>query len=207
MFKLVTIILAMIALLLTFSRSAIIVGILASVWVTWNKYRATHRIGVFQKIAFVGSSVALLLITYHISRITVSFTEESFVVRQQLNVAALSMWQSSPLFGVGLGNFLVELPKHLVSRDVYFLQPVHNIYLLLLAETGIIGLAFFLWLLWVIGEKAIRDTRYVRRKNKNALHITYHISLITLLLLGLVDHYPITLQQGQLLLTILLVLK
>ena len=118
---------------------------------------------------------------------------ESVVVRQQLNSAAITMWQHSPLFGVGLGNFLVELPKNLPSRTIYFLQPVHNIYLLLLSETGIVGLGSFLLLLWYIFQR-IRNSKL-------------KAPIVALLLLGLIDHYPLTLQQGQLLFTLFLSLS
>ena len=99
------------------------------------------------------------------------------------------MWTKHPLIGVGLGNYLTELPNYLVSRQIYFLQPVHNIYLLILSETGVIGFSFFLFVLW--------------NTLKNRFRII-HYSLFIILFLGLVDHYPLTLQQGQLLFTLLL---
>lgn len=145
------------------------------------------------------SCVILIFITLFQLR-NISLTDESLVVREQLNAAAAKLWSQSPIFGIGFGNFLVELPQVLPSRSVYFLQPVHNIYLLILSETGIIGLILFLWLIWKSIGKAIS-------KNERNHFITYHLSLITLLLLGLVDHYPLTLQQGQLLLSFLLSLS
>ena len=110
-------------------------------------------------------------------------------VRQQLNVAAIRLWQTSPLFGVGLGNFLVRLPEALPTRTIYFLQPVHNIYLLLLSEVGVVGFLFFIWFL----QKIFRHPFGI-----------WHLAFGILLVLGLVDHYPLTLQQGQLLLTLLM---
>ena len=129
-------------------------------------------------------------------------TEESWVVRSELNAAAIKIWQQFLIFGVGLGNFLTELPKTLPSREIYFLQPVHNIYLLLLAETGIIGLVLFLWLVWIVLRRAISNKQ--KERGKAALLLAYLLSLIAYLLLGFVDHYPLTLQQGQLLLTLFL---
>jgi O-antigen ligase len=127
-----------------------------------------------------------ILIIFFVGK-TFGFQDESVVVREQLNTAAVSMIRASPIIGNGLGNFLVRLPDYLVSRTIYFLQPAHNIYLLLLSETGIIGVAIFFWVIW----KAVK---------KNLL-------LIPLLLLGFTDHYFLTLQQGQLLLTIFLSLS
>jgi O-antigen ligase len=103
------------------------------------------------------------------------------------------MVQSSPWFGVGLGNFLVALPSSLPSRAIYFLQPVHNIYLLLLSEIGIVGIGVLGWVL-----------RSISWSKKYILSSPITASLVGLLLLGLVDHYVLTLQQGRLLLTVLL---
>ena len=143
-------------------------------------------------IAIIGKNKRFFLILVIIPAIFIltkfNPLEESVVVRQQLNAAAFTLWQQSPLVGIGLGNFLVQLPEVLPSRQIYFLQPVHNIYLLVLAETGIIGCVAFLLL--------------VKRSIKK-----FNVSLIALLLLGLVDHYPLTLQQGQLLFTLVLSLS
>lgn len=156
-----------IALVITFSRSAWVAA-LAGVIILYRK-----------RLLF------LLVPLIVLAGLLVNVQDESFVVRQELNTAAVSMFLHSPFVGVGLGNFLTELPKTLVSRTIYFLQPVHNIYLLLLSETGLVGFAVFIWIL---------------RKVKS---ITAY-SLYLLLFLGLIDHYSFTLQQGQLLFTILL---
>lgn len=177
----VTIVLGIVALLLTFSRSAMVVGVVATALVI---ARMRNKTIIFFYLFF---AIVLLISFFKINP-----HEESVVVRQQLNNAAIKIWQSSPLVGVGLGNFLVVLPKALPSRTVYFLQPVHNIYLLLLSEVGGAGMAFFLWLLWRGLRRVTRDT--------------YRISLIVILALGLVDHYPLSLQQGQLMLTVFLAL-
>jgi|SRR3989344_3259879 len=166
----ICIILGIVALILTFGRAALVVGL----------------------IAIIGKNKRFFLILVIIPAIFIltkfNPLEESVVVRQQLNAAAFTLWQQSPLVGIGLGNFLVQLPEVLPSRQIYFLQPVHNIYLLVLAETGIIGCVAFLLL--------------VKRSIKK-----FNVSLIALLLLGLVDHYPLTLQQGQLLFTLVLSLS
>lgn len=172
----VTIVLGVIALLLTFSRSAIMIGILALAFVFFPK----------KKVFFF---FAIIFLTFSVFRFPFTSFEESVVVRQQLNAAAIKLWQSSPLFGVGLGNFLVRLPEALPTRTIYFLQPVHNIYLLLLSEVGVVGFLFLVWFL----QKAFRHSFSI-----------WHLAFGILLVLGLVDHYPLSLQQGQLLLTLLL---
>jgi hypothetical protein len=127
--------------------------------------------------------------------------DESVVVRNQLNQAALSMVRVSPFFGVGAGNYLIKLPEFLVDRQIYFLQPVHNIYLLVYTEFGIIGTTLLVISIYFVvkhhsGKMRIYSDRAPIR-----------ISLCALLFIGLFDHYPLTLQQGQLFLTLLFFLS
>lgn len=194
-----TFVVGIVALGLTFSRSAWVagtIGIGVCIWyVVSRKKKHPFFPSILYTIPFILFVVAVVL--------TISPQEESVVVRQQLNAATISMWQHSPAVGVGLGNFLVELPRYLVSRQIYFLQPVHNIYLLVLAEAGVVGLMVFIFLIWrsIKGlVLSIKDSPTQFFINQNTI---YFIPYTLFLLLGLVDHYPLTLQQGQLLLTVL----
>lgn len=203
-----TFVLGAVALLLTFSRSAIMVGGVAMViaiarsmnYARPERSRRELRIMKSIRIA-VASFVGIVIVVLTSYFMIHNQSEESVVVRQQLNAAAIKLWQSAPLFGVGLGNFLVRLPEALPSRTIYFLQPVHNIYLLLLSEVGVVGIGlivlFGLW--WANHELRIRN--YEKTKHKELFIL--HTSLFAILVLGLVDHYPLTLQQGQLLLTVI----
>lgn len=185
-FYFITLVFGIIALVLTFSRSAIVVGVVAIVLtIASRKHQVASSKGVFVIVGI------FLLATFYLLLSTNS-SSESVVVRQQLNRVAIEQFRQSPLFGVGLGNFLVNLPEMLPQKSVYFLQPVHNIYLLLLSEVGVVSLLGFLWLAFLI-------------LNNFKFQISiFNFSLFVLLLLGLVDHYPATLQQGQLLFTIVL---
>jgi hypothetical protein len=100
---------------------------------------------------------------------------------------AFAMIGDNLLFGVGWGNFLTALPLYLSERTIYFLQPVHNIYLLAVAQLGVFGSLF-------IGLGIM----YYGKLMKRTLSI-YSVSLVLVLLLGIVDHYFLTLQSGQLL--------
>lgn len=174
-----------IVLVLTFSRSAWVmaaVGLIALsvVYGVNGPKRNRRNLSLIMVSAAVVGALILLGILFRPSA-----ADESVMRRVELNNAALYMWQRSPFIGLGLGNFLVALPDYDVSRQINFLQPVHNIYLLILAETGIVGLMLFLW---------------------SIMKSTWTTSLVCLLFLGLVDHYLITLQQGQLLFTVVFAL-
>lgn len=68
--------------------------------------------------------------------------------RLKLAQGALEMIKAQPLIGVGLNTFR-EVMTDFPSLYLFAARPapVHNIYLLVAAETGILGLLFFLWLL------------------------------------------------------------
>jgi hypothetical protein len=101
-------------------------------------------------------------------------------LRQQLNNVAIEQWVKSPIFGTGLGTSPLY-PRNIANFALLH-QPIHNIYLLLLSETGVAGLVGFL----VVIKKR------------------FSWFLLPILFLGLFDHYFLTLQQGQLLLALVL---
>jgi hypothetical protein len=175
-----------IALALTASRSAWVVYLVSMCWV-WYVHKKHHGISML--------AVALAVGYFAISPL--SSSDESIVVRAQLNWASISMIQDHPWLGVGLGNFLVALPDFLPSRTIYFLQPVHNIYLLLVSEVGVVGIGFVLYFLYLLLRYELKIKNYEKR-----IFSVIRNSLFSILLLGLVDHYVLTLQQGRLLLTL-----
>jgi O-antigen ligase len=63
-------------------------------------------------------------------------------------VAAIRMWELSPWLGVGPGNYAVVYPEVRLPRWEEALGHAHNVYLNVLGESGLVGLAFFL-ALWV----------------------------------------------------------
>jgi O-antigen ligase len=115
--------------------------------------------------------------------------EEDVGVRLILSEQAGRVVAGNFLFGTGLNGFIQKAAGKGVYTDVSWrLQPVHNIFLLTIAEAGIVGLLFFIGILW----KAI--TKVALYKN----YIT-GLGILFILLTGLLDHYWLTLQQNQLL--------
>jgi hypothetical protein len=118
--------------------------------------------------------------------------EEAVVQREDLALAAWQMFLGHPLLGVGLNQFLIQLPYQIsTQRGSMLLQPVHDIYLLIAAETGIIGFLCFLYFLFV----TLVRLRLSEDPRKSGIALVF----FTVLILGLGDHYFITLQQGRLL--------
>lgn len=199
----ISIVLGCIALLFTFSRSAWVVmamSVCVLIIAHWRKSVLRPKKILSRVFVIIG---CILFLGFSVAFITFipSVTDESVVRRVELQQAAVSMWQQSPIIGVGLGNFLVELPHYTQSRQINFLQPVHNIYILALSELGLIGLlSIILLFIWVYMYTPRIFSR-VRKHDLKYLRI-YTLPVLSILLLGLVDHYPLTLQQGQLLFTV-----
>ena len=105
---------------------------------------------------------------------------DSLTKRVDLIGAAGLMLRQSPVFGVGLGNFTVSLAK--LGWKNFGWQPVHNIFLLVLAELGLAGFAVVLLV--------IKSCKY-RFSGKRLAFFLF------VLLTGLVDHYWISLGQNQ----------
>ena len=90
-----------------------------------------------------------------------------------------------------------RVEKQLLSKlnlfspaETRLLQPVHNVFLLILAENGVIGLLLFAALLLAVA-------RNVKGKVKTAL-------FLTILTYASVDHFLWTLAQGQLMFWLIL---
>lgn len=199
----IVIIVALAGLFVTFSRSAWFVGLFTggvAYYILWKKTFADSFVN--RVIWHLGP---LLLICFFVISLVLFFpslTDESVVRRQELQQASVSIWQRSPIAGAGLGNFLVSLPGVYSIRAGNFLQPVHNIYMLWFAETGLMG-AFGIVSVFLIGlRKQLLALFHPGRWQKD--DVVLLLPVVSICLLGLVDHYPATLQQGQLLFTLCL---
>lgn len=109
--------------------------------------------------------------------------------RLELIKSAFTIIKENFWFGAGLNNFIPNLVK--VSNtfvNAWELQPVHNIFLLIFSEVGLIGFSLFIYII------------------ASSFYITNY-SLIAILLTGLNDHYWLTLQQNMLLFVFVLTLS
>jgi O-antigen ligase len=111
----------------------------------------------------------------------------SFIVRRDLGELALKLIKSSPLFGIGGNNFVIALAQNQrVWEWLYWLQPVHNIFLLLAAEIGLVALVLFAVLMFIAVKRSLLVSCY-----------WLPVALFAVILTGLFDHYWLTLIQNQ----------
>ncbi len=107
--------------------------------------------------------------------------------RSDLLKASYSMVLKSPLFGIGPGLNTAYIETYSVDLGLSrYAQPVHNIFVLLTSESGILALSAFVLLLIALLRKAFRG------------HPVFIIALVQIILLGLFDHYFLTIHQTSL---------
>lgn len=202
-------------LCLTFSRTIILTFLLASflyfVICLWQVTQ-TIDIGLFKRLVLVflifiisAGFFAFAFWPEISSRFNVSLNEEAVSLRIFYNETALAAISRQPLLGLGLANFVWEIRNELNLLASWLHQPVHNIYLLIAAETGLFGLIAFLMFiirLLTLSLRGVRLRQMAEADDEAILFILRNLSFLlflSFLFIGLFDHFFLTLQQGQLL--------
>lgn len=112
-------------------------------------------------------------------------------LRYTLWEAGWQMWSDHPLAGVGIGQFPSNLPFYGKTLHLKFQNlGAHNMYIQILAETGIIGLILFAGLLGS-ALKSLRQAARLSNPVASSLAWTWLIVLVVLLLGGITknDHF------------------
>lgn len=177
-------------------------GIVVTICVVTQSYTAGIALSIGISLFFIHKHVSskfLLMATLFVPIVSIillslptSFHLSSSISRRsQLQEIAVSMIKAHPFRGVGWNNFTVEMENYgYVSNTVRFLQPVHNVFLLLVSELGVVG-----WILLThLGRKlSTQPTRSF-------------MLLTPLVLIGSLDHYLLTLTTGRLLVSFIVIM-
>jgi O-antigen ligase len=203
---LIGIILGSASLLLSLSRTAIILWI-AYLIILFGIPLVKKYKNRFSKSKLIATVVVLFVIalcififfrnSFILQRSSLTkITEEAILQRAELIQQSLVMFMKNPIFGVGVNNFYNNLSFANSRLTVSLIQPVHNIFLLALSETGIIGFCLFVYLFYV----SIKNLIYAKfiKQRKFLLMMIFAI-----IFLGSFDHYFLTIQQGQILFAII----
>lgn len=193
---------AIITLFLTFSRLTILLFAAYGVYIILTQVR-NKRMKLAFSFSFLVSIVFYL--SFFFSRFfSLDLLAKELSLRSELQDIALNIWLKSPVFGAGLKNFFVHEISYQKEFSEILLQPVHNIYLLTLSETGILGLVGFLIFLYLTAKRLKSKVKNIKLQNYPAK--TETILFASLLFIGLFDHFFLTLQQGQLMTALILAL-
>lgn len=216
-------------LFLTFSRAGILVFVVGSlVMFLFYLFRIRNlrgfnllqevkplKIKIFQLLGlFIVSCILIvaILFPYLKSRFfEISFEEQAIDLRFFYNKMAIQMIKEKPILGIGIGNFVNYSENYstylraagkmlgLSKIPDWIYQPVHNIYLLIASEIGILGLLAFLGFIGkVLFEVIQREFKGDQRefKGNSGGNICFFFLFSCFLIIALADHYFWTLQQG-----------
>jgi len=169
---------ALLGIVLAGSRTVWVLSILILIQETRNEKQELK--GVVEKVLIGIGLVAMVLgivgNEYELKSFLGGWDKDSWSKRVSLVVSAKNMFIDSPFLGIGNGNFVSVLPKY-QEKNIFWLQPVHNIFLLILSEIGIFGVVL---LCKMFGR--------IRKKNWQILGI--------IIVTGMLDHYWVTLPQN-----------
>ncbi len=104
---------------------------------------------------------------------------------------ALEIIKNNFLFGTGLGHYLFAEAKFPLHYSYFFLQPVHNVFLLFLSQGGILLMGYLLFVIYKFSKSNFQSIIFNLP--------SYILPLLVILITGMFDHYWLTLQQNLLL--------
>ena len=190
-------------LIFTFSRSGwIVAGFTVATLVVYGLWRSDLRRRATAVVFVLVAAAAFLVPSggrLMFARAGFTATEPSVVDRVIYNEIGLFKFPETYPLGVGLKNQVLVAERNGWYRDFglkysFQAQPIHDIYLLALADTGILGLAAFLAFIgWLTYDKF-----RIWLKTKDA-DVSFALVLVLgALAFGLVDHFYWDLWSGQL---------
>jgi len=155
------------ASILTFSRGGWISLALSTMIILGVCYRRgllSRRIKLaLVLVAFFGAIVLFGTPSFRekmLFRLLFKTPEVAIYPRIEMMHVSLRMLLDNPVLGVGINNYLAAVPAYYAFGDKGFeVFPVHNRYLLVAVETGLIGLVIFLTFLFGSLLNAIRSAR------------------------------------------------
>jgi putative inorganic carbon (HCO3(-)) transporter len=143
-----------VALVGTFSRGGWLATALSMAIVCVALWRCGRLSRVVPWLVALGLAVALMFHSIIAARLT-GDDAGSAHVRIPLMATAFRIIADNPMLGVGANNYTAVLSDYAPRHQHSFLYAVHNQYLLVWAETGLMGLAAFLWFLFATIRRGI----------------------------------------------------
>lgn len=179
--NILTSILATILIFLTFSRIVILLTLL--LWMGFLFFKIKDRLKNLKKTNI------LLYSPLFFTRFTNLFLEKdsSFLDRLELINLAKEILKNFPYFGIGVGRFVygVDLYPVYTQGGFLLLQPVHNIYILILSEYG-----------FVFGIPVVFLILFLLFKNFLKLNFFLKYLIFSIFVISFFDHFFLTLPQG-----------
>ncbi len=189
-------------MLFTFSRSAFFALIAA-----FLLYISVQNSKIAIKYILLAMSLLLFfIVVFNLENVVAQrfLFEDTASIQERTMYLKISknMFFDQPL-GVGLGAFTLNMQAYTTDKlTPWLFQPVHNIFLLMANEMGLVGGFLFLALFVYAFYQLVRLTR--RQKNsENRSSVALLLAMLAgIAVIGFFDHYFLTIYQGQVMLFI-----
>lgn len=140
--------------------------------------------GFFLGVGLIGGCAALF--SGQIVERAKQIVDLADVGRLHFQSVALKMIMTNPFLGIGFNSYLVEFEKYGAQGGI-----VHNIYLLIGAEMGLLGLLSFVWFIWTV-------LREGWEKKEDHAHLACLAIFIGFIFIGFCDFYLLWHHSGRL---------
>ena len=218
----IALIIQILALLLTFSKSAILGLFIVICYGGYKMFRARPVIchsgfyGVEHFYRYLITIVIILalfitILGFNINSLLFKSLNERLLY---LNVSRETI-VNNPIVGIGMGQFVENMQKYSsVFLANWQYQPVHNVFLLIWSELGIIGLVLFILFLWKVFHACPVGQNCSTWNNSVPTGVeqvgllrggtVFKGILLGFIIIMLFDHYLWDIQQGQIMLWLVL---
>lgn len=195
-------------LFLSFSRTAWIVFLIGSIATGAYvlRYKLMNSTQLLKKWGIGLILISILVISQYqavLPRIAVNqvIEQNSLIEREQQLTEFKTIYAQSKIFGVGMSQYVANNIKLAEASGVIndYPQPVHNMFLLVLAELGVGGLIIFLAFL-------MGGLIELQRMKPSLVKVVLSSAWLGVMVLGAMDHYIWDLQQGRLIFWLVLAL-
>lgn len=171
-------------------------------WLLWLKSQIRiNKMVLFGSLIWIGLLSAFFF-PWLVQRAT--WSDQAVVERQLFNTASIAIIQTHWLLGTGPGSNLLVLHEKLSAQLAdWQIQPVHNYFLISLADLGVVGLIICIVILYIF-YKIFRKTLKTSEGFKHNQAWLISLSAISIIIFTLFwfDHYFYTIWPTQLLLWI-----
>lgn len=199
--------LALLALLLTVSRGAIL-GLVASLLIApWVIGRGRRAAAATLAVVVIGCG-ALYIFAFapQADRDRITRSESTGSGRTDIWKVGLRMVKANPLLGVGADNYAIGAVHYLVAPGeikrsdhiLYQRLPAHNIYLQALAELGPVGLGLLLFIFGYTLLTLLRAARRFAERRERSMELLTRALLIGLCGLLISDFFSTAIYSKQL---------
>jgi O-antigen ligase len=152
-----------------------------------QKFKSYYKLQVALTILLALMIIALL-------NGTSFFSNQSLQERQLYQDVSYETISGSPIRGIGAGQFILNEHKLHPDLEAWQYQPVHNVYLLIFSELGIVE--FILFILLVVSFLFTNLNDSASRENCLLTKYLFCCIVFSFLVISLFDHYFWDIKQG-----------